>query len=126
MILRLLAVLMFFCLAGPLSAAPQQGLGGTWVGETSFEGKEGRLECVFHVTGDTFTGTSRSLVDDSSKPWTMKEGKINGNKISYKAGNDEDGYPVNVTGVLNGDTLELTIDVTDAGERISATLHRKK
>jgi hypothetical protein len=103
-------------------------LDGTWVGESSDEGRVGHIECVFHVTGNTFTGTIRSLDDDSDKPWTMKEGKINGNRIFYKTGNDEGGHPdaVHVTGVLNGDTLEMTIENTDGGERISATMHRKK
>jgi len=125
MLLRSLGFVLFFFLALHLNATPPQGLDGTWAGELSGEGKTQPFNCVFHVTGNTFTGTH-----GDPDGWPIKEGKINGNKISYKTGNlCCGGAPdaVHVTGVLNGDTLQLDIDVTDApsGERFSVTLHRK-
>jgi len=126
MFLRSLAVALLFLLAVHLNAPPPQGLDGTWTGEIAGEGKTIPFDCTFHVTGNSFTGTH-----GDPDGWPIREGNINGSKISYKTGNPCcGGAPdaVHVTGVLNGDTLELTIDVTDAprGERFSVTLHRKK
>ena len=123
MLLRSLAIVLFFFLAVYLNAAPQQGLDGTWAGEISGEGKTVSFDCTFQVTGKTFTGTH-----GDPDGWPMKDGTINGDNISYKTGNPCCGHPdaVHVTGALNGDTLKLDINVTDAGERFSVTLHRKK
>jgi hypothetical protein len=82
----------------------------------------------FKVEGDVLTGTSTSAMDGSTT--SIEEGKIDGNKITWKQTIDAGGGPMTIgyMGVLEGDKIALTLDLGEfaaaAGEMPPLSLTR--
>ena len=89
--------------------------GGRWEAEVTGDGKSFSFIFNFNTSGNTLTGTVELPVQD--RTFDVKEGKISGNDISFKAFG-------NWTGKLVGDELQLTRGL-DYGKKQYMKAHRK-
>ena len=123
MLSRKLTVAVLLCAVWPLVNVQAAGLDGVWSAEATYEGRVLQFELEFHVKGDTFTGEVRG----SDWQDAMHDGRISGNRFSFRYGNN-DVPAIVVTGTIDGDQLHITWDVTDTPkeERFSGTATRKK
>src|SRR5215471_11158638 len=98
--MRTLVVSMLFI--GTLSAAD---LTGTWMQEQAGRGgsQPRRTYYFFKVEGDSFTGQMVSSTDRRE----VKNGKIDGNTITFETQNSFNANPQQVRGELNGDDLTI-------------------
>lgn len=89
--------------------ASAQSVAGKW--DLAMEGMGNLATFDFTVEGDVLKGTSTSAMDGSTT--TIDEGKIEGNKLTWKQTVDAGAGPVTIgyTGVLEGDKIALTIDL---------------
>jgi hypothetical protein len=96
----IITVLLLFVLS---IASNAQTLDGSWKGK--FSGPNGDMELVFtfKVNADTLNGDVTSEM--GSLP--IENGKVNGNKLSFDV--NVNGQVINHTGVLEGDTVKLSI-----------------
>jgi hypothetical protein len=88
---------------------------GKWSGQyDSGMGDPMTLTYVFKTSGNTVTGTVMSSMDSKETP--IKDGKIDGNNISFGADVDSQGTILKYKskGVLSGEEIKLTFD-TDTG-----------
>lgn len=115
-------LLVILCLLlTSIMSASSADLGGIWVAIAEVEGSSHAFTFVFDVQGDTFTGT---VTPDGSDSQPISDGKIDGNKITFKAGPSNDlAY---FTGTVEGDNMKL--DLADPGGKVqfSMTATRKK
>ncbi|HWX55069.1 MAG TPA: hypothetical protein VN176_10820 [Verrucomicrobiae bacterium] len=103
------------------SIASATDLSGTWVANVQAEGTSHTFTFVFDVQGETFTGT---VTPEGAQPQPISDGKINGGKISFKAGPPKDlAY---FTGSLEGETLKMTLADPSGTAIFSMTATRKK
>ena len=123
MLMRKLTIAVLLCAIWPLMTVQAAGLDGTWIDEATYEGKTWQREITFHVSGNTFTGELES--DDPGWQNKIHDGRINGNRFSFKTGNND---AIVVTGTFDGDQLHMTWDVTDTPreERYTSIATRKK
>jgi hypothetical protein len=87
---------------------------GKWSGQyNSGMGDPMTLVYTFKADGNTLTGTSLSGPDTQIP---IKDGKINGNNISFVVVVDFGGQPMtfNYKGVLKGDEIELSFEIAGA------------
>ena len=87
---------------------------GKWSGQyNSGMGDPMTLEYTFKAEGNTLTGTSLSG-PDTQVP--IKEGKIDGNNISFVVAVDFGGQEMkfNYKGILKGDEIELSFEIAGA------------
>lgn len=100
-----------------LKKAYAKGIDGKWEGSTSMGpgGRPMKLSYNFKADGDNLTGT---YVGFGDKEIEIKDGKIDGNKISFNIKLNFNGNVshVSYTGLFLGDTLKLSY-VSDAGPR---------
>ena len=90
--------------------ASAQSFAGKW--NLAMDGFEGTLATFdFAVEGDVVTGASTSAMDGTTTPIT--EGKIDGNKITFKQSVDAGAGPIAIgfAGLLEGDKIALTLDL---------------
>ena len=82
---------------------------GKWTGEIDFGGQKMPVEYTFKADGATLTG-STTIMDN---PVSIKDGKIDGNNISFSItfGEGEQAMKIEYKGVLTGDQLKLTFDM---------------
>lgn len=97
-------------------AAP---IDGKWVGE--IQGMN--ISYTFKADGDKLTGTTTS---PDGKEMAIKDGKINGDNISFSISVDMGGQEMNIEmkGVLSGDDLKLSLDMM--GQAMDIPLKRAK
>lgn len=106
--------------------ASAQSVAGKW--NLAMEGMGNLATFDFKVEGDVLTGTSTSAMDGSTT--SIEEGKIDGNKITWKQTIDAGGGPMTIgyMGVLEGDKIALTLDLGEfaaaAGEMPPLSLTR--
>jgi hypothetical protein len=106
---KFVVALALAVIALPASA---QSVAGKW--DLAMEGIGTVASFDFKVEGDVLTGTSTSAMDGSTT--TIEEGKIDGNKITWKQTVDAGGSPITIgyAGVLEGDKITLTLDLGEA------------
>jgi hypothetical protein len=104
----ILAVLFVF-VAGVAYAAD---IDGKWEGEMAGMGGGApmKIAYTFKADGNTLTGTTKDM---NGSDLSIKDGKIDGNKISYVL--EMMGMSMMHTGTVNGDTLELKPDMSAMG-----------
>ena len=93
----------------PAATSPAVNIDGTWKGTFSggMGGQPMELTYNFKGDGDTLTGT----VNGGPGQWIpLKDGKIKGEKLSFKVDVDLQGMKmkVNYKGVIKGDEIELS------------------
>lgn len=102
-------------------AAP---IDGKWVGEIAgMDGNAMKISYTFKADGATLTGSTTS---PDGKDTAIKDGKINGNNISFSIAFDMGGQEMkmDMKGVLSGDDLKLTMDMM--GQPMEIPLKRAK
>ncbi len=108
---RYMLAACFLLLAGFASGAD---IDGKWSGQySSGMGDPMTLAYTFKADGNTLTGTSLSGPDTQTP---IKEGKIDGNNISFVVAVDFGGQEMkfNYKGVLKGDGIELSFEIAGA------------
>ncbi|MBN1570568.1 MAG: hypothetical protein JXA73_22180 [Acidobacteria bacterium] len=116
-----LLVLVSILIAGMAFAAP---IDGKWVGEIQgMDGAPTKISYTFKADGATLTGTTSG---PDGKEVAIKDGKIDGNKISFSISFDMGGQEMkmDMTGVLSGDDLKLSMDMM--GTPLEIPLKRAK
>ena len=102
-------------------AAP---IDGKWVGEVpGMDGNNMKISYTFKADGNTLTGTTTS---PDGKEMAIKDGKVNGNNISFSIAFDMGGQEMKMEfkGVLSGDDLKLSMDMM--GQPMEFNLKRAK
>ena len=116
-----LLVLALMLVAGFAFAAP---IDGKWVGEVQgMDGNAMKISYTFKADGATLTGTTSS---PDGKEIAIKDGKIDGNNISFSIAIDMGGQEMKMEfkGVLSGDDLKLSMDMM--GQAMEFPLKRAK
>jgi len=102
-------------------AAP---IDGKWVGEIpGMDGNPMKLSYTFKADGATLTG---STTGPDGKEMAIKDGKIDGDKVSFSITLDFGGQEMKMEykGVLSGDDLKLSLDMM--GQPMEIPLKRAK
>jgi len=114
-----LLVLGLILVASFAFAAP---IDGKWAGEIpGMDGAPMKLNYTFKADGATLTG---STTGPEGKEIAIKDGKIDGNNLSFSVTFDMGGQEMKMEykGVLSGDTLKLTLDMM--GQPMEFTLKK--
>ena len=114
-------VLGLILVASMAFAAP---IDGKWVGEIpGMDGNPMKLSYTFKADGATLTG---STTGPDGKEMAIKDGKIDGDKVSFSITLDFGGQEMKMEykGVLSGDDLKLTLDMM--GQPMEIPLKRAK
>ena len=112
-------VLGLILVASMAFAAP---IDGKWVGEIpGMDGNPMKLSYTFKADGATLTG---STTGPDGKEMAIKEGKIDGDKVSFSITLDFGGQEMKMEykGVLSGDDLKLSLDMM--GQPMEFTLKK--
>jgi hypothetical protein len=97
-------------------------LKGTWVTDVVHEGRTYTLVLRFdEVKGDKVTGTMQNMDNDERLP--MHKGKISGNQITFRTGNND---AIVYTGTVKGDKIDMLIEITDQVNQDHRTTFTKK
>jgi hypothetical protein len=104
--LLLVVMLAFVLVAAPARAAD---VDGKWTGSLDSPMGPVPMGFNFKANGATLNGTSTS--PDGSDV-AIKDGKIDGNKISFVVSIDFGGmaFDLNYTGIVSADNIQLTLD----------------
>jgi hypothetical protein len=122
MLNRKLGFMLGLCLLlSSIVWARGESLAGTWVATVDQSGSKHTFTFVFEVKENTFSGTV-SLDDRESYPVT--DGKIDGNKITFKAGPPNDLAYIN--GTISGDVLQMDLNDPDGKYQFSLIAKRKQ
>jgi len=116
-----LLVVGLMLVAAMAFAAP---IDGKWVGEVpGMDGSPMKISYTFKAEGATLTGSTTS---PDGKEMAIKDGKIDGNNISFSIAFDMGGQEMkmDMKGVLSGDDLKLTMDMM--GQPMEIPLKRAK
>jgi len=116
-----LLVVGLMLVAAMAFAAP---IDGKWVGEVpGMDGNAMKISYTFKADGATLTGSTTS---PDGKEMAIKDGKIDGNNISFSIAFDMGGQEMkmDLKGVLSGDDLKLTMDMM--GQPMEIPLKRAK
>jgi hypothetical protein len=116
-----LLVLGMILVAGLAFAAD---IDGKWIGEVQgMDGNAMKISYTFKADGATLTGTTSS---PDGKEIPIKDGKIDGNNISFSISFDMGGQEMkmDMKGVLSGDDLKLSMDMM--GQPMEFALKRAK
>jgi hypothetical protein len=116
-----LIVLGMILIAGAAFAAD---VDGKWAGEIAgMDGAPMKVSYTFKADGATLTGTT---VSPDGKEMAIKDGKINGNNISFSIAFDMGGQEmkIDMKGVVSGETLKLTMDMM--GQAMDINLKKVK
>jgi len=93
------------------------GIDGKWTGQykSAMGGDPMNMEFTFKANGNVLTGTTIGGADGKHIP--IKDGKINGNNISFVVEVDYNGMQLkfNYKGVLSGDEIKLTFEMAGGG-----------
>ena len=101
-----MALCLFFIAAAPASAAD---VDGKWTGSIDSPNGPVNVGFTFKAEGATLTGTTTG---PDGMEVAIKEGKIEGNNLSFKVTLDFGGMPLELSykGVLAGTDMKMTID----------------
>ena len=116
-----LIVLGMILIAGAAFAAD---IDGKWAGEIAGQdGSPMKINYTFKADGANLTGTTNG---PDGKEVAIKDGKINGNNVSFSIAFDMGGQEMKIEmkGVLSGDSLKLTMDMM--GQPMDFNLKRVK
>lgn len=116
-----LLVVGLMLVAAMAFAAP---IDGKWVGEVpGMDGNPMKISYTFKADGTTLTGSTTS---PDGKEMAIRDGKIDGNNISFSIAFDMGGQEMKMElkGVLSGDDLKLTMDMM--GQPMEIPLKRAK
>jgi hypothetical protein len=107
---RLLALTILSAFAAALLFAGDPG--GDWKGSFDFNGTDVPLTFHLKVSDTTLTGTIEGL---PTTPAEIKDGKIDGDTISFGATTDYQGSPVNLVykGKVDGDQIKFSMGTDD-------------
>jgi len=107
MLVSLVAAFVLMLVAAPARAA---NVDGKWTG--SLDTPMGAVPVGFNFKADGTTLTGTTTGPDGSEI-AIKDGKIDGDKISFMVSIDFGGMSLdlNYSGVVKSDTVELTLDV---------------
>jgi len=107
---KLLAVfaVMLFAVA-PAVALAAVDVTGTWAGNLNAGGNEMQISFTFKQDGDKLTGT----VQGPAEPLAIADGKIEGDKISFKV--MFNGATITHEGTVTADVMKLT-SKSDSGD----------
>jgi len=96
---------------------------GKWTGSVAgMDGNPMQISYTFKADGTTLTGETQGM---DGKPMAIKDGKINGNNISYSiVFNMGQEMKIDFKGVVSGDSLKLTFDMM--GQSQDLTLKKAK
>jgi hypothetical protein len=99
-------VLAVLLLAAPAFAAP---VDGKWTGSVDTPNGPTEMSFTFQADGNNLTG---STTGPNPTPTTIKNGKIDGDKISFSVDLDFGGmaFTLAYTGVVSADQIKLTGD----------------
>src|SRR5262245_20354352 len=102
-----ITILLMTTLAVPAFAAD---VDGKWSGTVPSPGGDIPVTFTFKADGEKLTGSTMNF--DGSEV-AIKDGKIDGNNISYSVTLDFGGMPLMITykGVVSGDQLKIVADV---------------
>jgi hypothetical protein len=123
-----LAAGLFLIMTGMSFAAD---IDGTWTG--TIQGPDGGqgfpISYTFKADGSTLTGSMPGMPSPDgspAKPMPIKDGKINGNNISFTVVFDMGGQEMKTEykGVLSGETLKLSFEMM--GNPMEFTLKKAK
>jgi hypothetical protein len=108
----LTGVFVFLALVMPARA---EDVSGTWIARTSLL----TVTMVLKVDGTSLTGTVRTRPADETD---IKDGKINGDKLSFYIVRNENNIKVKVRfeGVVSGDEIEFTRDANGVVTKLIA------
>ena len=101
-------VLVLILVAGFAFAAP---IDGKWVGEIQgMDGSPTKISYTFKADGDKLTGTTSS---PDGKEMAIKDGKINGDNISFSVSFDMGGQEIKLEykGVVSPGQIKLSFDM---------------
>jgi hypothetical protein len=122
MINRKIGLALGLCLILASSVLARAGdLAGTWVGSVDAGGAAHSVTFVFKVDDGVITGT---VTPDGDSTQPISEGKIDGNKITFKAGPGTD--LITFSGTLDGDELKLTISFPGGGNEGFSLVAKRK
>jgi hypothetical protein len=99
---------------------------GKWTGQVAGMGGDPMtINYTFKANGATLTGTTTGM---DGKDVPIKNGKIDGNNISYTVSFDMGGQEMKMDfkGVISGDQLKLSFDMGMGGEPQELTLKKAK
>jgi len=107
----LLPVLVVFALVLAASSARAADIDGKWSG--SIQGPMGAVPIGFNFKADGTTLTGTLIAPDGTTEVPIKNGKIDGDKISFVVSIDAGGmaFDLNYTGVVSPDTVKMTLDI---------------
>jgi hypothetical protein len=97
---------------------------GKWTGSVpGMDGNPINIQYTFKAEGNTLTGTTKDM---EGKDIAIKNGKIDGNNISFTVTFDMMGqeFTMNYKGVVSGDQIKLTFDMM--GQPSELVLKRAK
>lgn len=121
----LISLVFAATLAMAFPAARAADLTGTWQGAFDLHGTSVPLTLHLLANGDTLTGTIEGL---PTSPTEIRDGKVEGSKISFSATTDYQGqtYTVDFTGQLSAakDEISFTMATVDGSWSSQLVAHR--
>lgn len=116
---RAVAVVVSLVVLAALAMAAD--ISGKWKGQ--MEGGDRDLVFEFKVAGETLTGTVSGLI---SKALEIKDGKVQGDAISFWVMSEWQGEPVKLVykGKLAGEEIRFTMGTEDGGWSTDLTAKR--
>lgn len=127
---NILLVLLFAALAMVASAA---SIDGKWAGEATVKNRRQNTEQKLTITadfssaGDVLNGTVAAGTGRRARPQTIKDGKVNGDAISFTttAKSKQGERTVYWSGTVAGDELKLTRSQKPGAKGLAITLKRQ-
>ena len=111
------------CMFASILYAADPNLAGTWEAQGSHEGRMQTWQMTFDVHGNAFTGTWKSLQNDTVRE--IKDGKMAGNQITFKVVRKDGSTLMDCKGSVNGGKMNLSIENLGEGDHRTATAVRK-
>jgi hypothetical protein len=104
--MKIAALTIGFLLIASIALAAD--IDGKWTGSVAgMDGNPMTINYTFKAEGNTLTGSTTGM---DGKDVAIKNGKIDGNNVSYTVSFSEE-FKMDFKGVLSGDTLKLSMDM---------------
>ncbi len=92
------------------SLALAQSVAGEWNATMETPGEPSNYKAIFKVDGEKLSGTVKRSSGDSPLQGTVKGKEI---KFAYTINYNNNELPINVTGMLEGDTIKGSVDIAN-------------